>query len=149
MVIYGKWAMAAAVCAAGAFAAEQRVKMEDLPAAVRNTVTEQSKGAQVRGLSKEIEKGKVLYEAELKVNGHHRDLLISADGTVLEVEEDVALGSLPPAVKAAYAKRAANGKIESVESVSKGGQLVAYEARIRVGGKVSEVKLSPAGAPVE
>jgi len=143
------WVMVAAICALAAFAAEQRVKMDDLPAAVRNTVKEQSQGAQVRGFSKETENGTVFYEAELKIDGRNRDLLIAADGTVVEVEEEVAFESLPPAVKAAYEKRVAKGKIESVESVSKGGQIVAYEARVRVGGKVSEVKLSPAGAALE
>ena len=149
MRTYTNGVTVAAICSLAAFAAEQRVKMEDLPVAVRNTVKNQSQGAQVRGFSKETENGKVFYEAELKIDGRNRDLLIAADGTVVEVEEEVALESLPPSVKAAYEKRAAKGKIESVESVSKGGQIVAYEARVRVGGKVSEVRLSPTGAPLE
>lgn len=37
---------------------EQRVKMADLPPAVQAAVKAQSKGAQIRGLSKEVENGK-------------------------------------------------------------------------------------------
>ena len=67
----------------------------------------------------------------------------------MEVEEQVPLASLPAPVKAACEKRAANGTIESVESVTKGGKIVAYEAQIRTAGKVSELRLSPDGAPME
>ena len=42
---------------------EKRVKMKDLPEAVRKTVEEQSRGAKLRGLAKETEDGKTYYEA--------------------------------------------------------------------------------------
>jgi hypothetical protein len=50
-------------------ASEKPVKMKDLPSAVQTTVQEQSKGATVRGLSKETDNGKTYYEVELKVTG--------------------------------------------------------------------------------
>src|ERR1043166_9245463 len=74
---------------------ERRVKMKDLPAAVRQTVREQAQGARLRGLSRETEGGKTFYEAELWVNGHGRDVLMDEAGAVVEVEETVALASLP------------------------------------------------------
>jgi hypothetical protein len=40
-----------------ALASEVAIKMKDLPAAVRKTVEEQSKGATLHGLSKEVEAG--------------------------------------------------------------------------------------------
>ena len=72
-------------------ASEKPVKMKDLPEAVRKTVQEQSKGATLRGLSKEVEKGQTFYEAELKVNGHNKDLLIDSSGAIVEIEEVVAV----------------------------------------------------------
>jgi hypothetical protein len=89
--------MAAAVllsCKA-AIAAEVKVKMSDLPAAVQAAVTEQTKGAPVRGLTKETENGKTEYEAELTVNGHNRDVSFDASGNVTSVEDKVALASVP------------------------------------------------------
>ena len=53
---------------------ERPVKMKDLPAAVQQTVREQSRGARIRGLSIETENGVTNYEVELKVNGHSRDV---------------------------------------------------------------------------
>ena len=85
-------------------ASEQRVKMEDLPPAVQATVKAQSQGATLRGLSKEVENGKTLYEAEMVVNGHGKDVEIDASGAVVAVEEEVALSSLPAAARAAIAK---------------------------------------------
>lgn len=126
---------------------EKKVKMEQLPAAVQKTVKEQSKGATIRGFSKEVEKGKTFYEAELTVNGHAKDMLIDENGTVVEVEEEVALDSIPAAAKAAIQKGAGTGKILKVESITKGGALVAYEAQIQKGAKKSEVRVKPDGTP--
>ena len=89
------------------------------------------------------------YEAELKVNGHNKDVLIDPTGAIVEVEEQVTLESLPPAVKTALEKQAGKGKITFVESVTKGSSVVAYEAKIKTAGKTSEIKVSPDGAAVK
>jgi uncharacterized membrane protein YkoI len=128
---------------------ESRVKMKDLPAVVQQTVREQSKGAVIRGLSREIENGETRYEVELKVNGHNRDVLIDPTGAVVEVEEQVTLSSLPAAVRRTISRRAAGGKIVSVESLTKGGSLVWYEAHVKKAGKSREIKVNPAGQLVK
>jgi predicted aspartyl protease len=142
-------AVPALLVASGVSAAEKRVKMESLPPAVQKTVQEQAKGATIRGLSIEIEDGKTFYEAELKVNGHNKDVLIDPNGAVVEVEEEVALDSLPAAAKDAIQTRAAKGQIVLVESVSKNDAVVAYEAKIMTAGKTSEVKVTPDGCPAK
>ena len=135
--------------ASGVSAAEKRVKMESLPPAVQKTVQEQAKGATIRGLAKEIEDGKTFYEAELKVNGHNKDVLIDPAGSVVEVEEEVPLDSVPAAVKDAIQQHAAKGQIVLVESVSKNDAIVAYEAKIKTAGKTSEIAVKPDGSPAK
>ena len=135
--------------AASLAGAEKRVKMANLPPAVQKTVQEQSQGATIRGLSIEEENGKTFYEAELKVNGHNKDVLIDPTGAIVEVEEQVTLESLPPAAKTALEKQAGKGKITFVESVTKGSSVVAYEAKIKTAGKTSEIRVSPEGAAVK
>ena len=142
-------ALTALVVASGVSAAEKRVKMESLPPAVQKTVQEQSKGATIRGLSQEIEDGKTFYEAELKINGRGKDVLIDSTGSVVEIEEEVALDSLPAAVKEAIQKHAAKGRIKLVEAVSKNGSVIAYEAKIKTAGKTSEVRVNPDGSPAK
>jgi uncharacterized membrane protein YkoI len=128
-----------------AFAAETAVRMKDLPPAVQKTVTEQTKGARIKGMSKEVEKGKTMYEVETMVNGKSRDLLIDASGSLVSVEEPVAIDSIPAPAKAALEKLAAGGKIKGVESVTK-GQTVTYEAVIVKGVKKSEVVVAADGS---
>jgi predicted aspartyl protease len=142
-------AVSAMLVASSISAAEKRVKMESLPPAVQKTVQEQSKGATIRGLSQEIEDGKTFYEAELKVNGHGKDVLIDSAGSVVEIEEEVALDSVPAAVKSAIQKHAAKGQIKLVEAVSKNGSVIAYEAKIKTAGKTSEVRVNPDGTPAK
>jgi uncharacterized membrane protein YkoI len=129
---------------AAGHASEKAVAMKDLPAAVQRTVQEQSKGATIRGLSKEVEDGKTVYEVQMKVNGHGKDVSMDASGVVLEVEEEVALDSIPGAARAAIKKAAGSGQITKVEKVS-GGKEIAYEAGLRKNGKRSEVKVSGDG----
>ena len=90
---------------------------------------EQSRNATVRGFSKGIEGDKTHYELELSVSGHSTDVLIDPSGEVVEVEEEVALPSLPPKVSEGLQKKAGSGKIVKVESLRKRGILVAYEPR--------------------
>jgi hypothetical protein len=126
-------------------AREQRVKLKDLPEAVQKTVREQSKGARVRGLSKEIKDGKTYYEVELRVNRHNKDVLIDSTGAVIEIEEEVPLSSLPAAARAEIEKQAGKGKILSVESIAENNTITAYEAHLSKAGKRSEIKITPDG----
>jgi uncharacterized membrane protein YkoI len=125
---------------------EQRVKIKDVPEAVRKTAREQSRGARTLGFTKEVENGNTFYEVELRINGHNKDVLIDAAGAVVEIEEEVALSSLPAAVKAEIKKQAGKGKIISVESITKDNAVTAYEAHLSKGGKKLEIKLAPDGA---
>ena len=128
--------------------ADTPVKMKDLPAAVQKTVLEQTKGVELRGLAKEVENGQTFYEAETRVNGHSKDILIDTSGAVVEVEEQVTLSALPEAVRAGLRTGAGSGKITKVESITKRGQLVAYEAQVTTHGKRSEIQVGPDGKPL-
>lgn len=126
-------------------AQERKLKQSDLPAAVQKAVTEQIKGATIRGYSSETENGQLQYEVATTVKGHSRDITIAPDGTVIEVEEQVELGALPTAVRDSLVKKAGAGKMTKVESLTKGGTLVAYEAQVRTGTKRSEIQVGPNG----
>jgi hypothetical protein len=129
----------------GVQAQEKKIKREELPAAVEKTVAEQSAGATIQGFLTEVEQGKRLYEVELTLNGHTKDISMDEQGNVVEVEEEVSLVSLPPAVKDGLTKAAGTGTISKVESISKTGKLVAYEAVVKTGTKRSEIQVGPDG----
>src|SRR3982074_2457807 len=126
-------------------AQEKKLKREELPPAVEKTVAEQSKGATIRGFSTEVEGGKRLYEVELQVSGHGKDISMDEQGNIVEVEEEVPMESLPGNVKDGLAKAAGSGTLGKVESLTKNGKLVAYEAVVNAGTKRSEVQVGPDG----
>lgn len=124
---------------------ERKLKREQLPAAVEKTVARESQGATIKGFATEVEKGKRLYEVSLDVNGHSKDISMDKRGNVVEVEEEVTMDSLPAAVQESLRKAAGRGTIGMIESLTKGGKLVAYEAHVKTGKKRFEIQVGPNG----
>jgi uncharacterized membrane protein YkoI len=145
------FAITGLLLAGSAFAqdTEKKIKRSDLPAAVEKTVAEQSKGATIKGFGTEKENGKTMYEVSLVVNGHSKDITMTEDGAIAEVEEQVNLNALPAEVKAGLQAKAGAGKITQVESLTKKDKLVAYEAQVTTNGKKSEVQVGPDGKPLD
>jgi uncharacterized membrane protein YkoI len=143
-------AIVASLIIAGIGAAqEKKIKRSDLPPAVEKTMEEVSKGATIKGFSKETENGRTTYEVEMAVNGHSKDVEIDPSGVIVEVEEEVTMDSLPAGVKAGLNTKAAGGKILKVESLSKNAKIVAYEAKIETAGKKSEIQVGPDGKALD
>ncbi|HLZ44978.1 MAG TPA: PepSY domain-containing protein [Gemmatimonadales bacterium] len=136
------------ILASQASTQERKLKHSQLPAAVQRTADEQGKGATVRGYTTERDGGQTVYEVEMTVHGRSRDVTVDSTGTVLEVEEQVVLDSLPEAVRTGLRLAAGSGQITKVESLTKLGRLVAYEAQVRHGAKRSEVQVGPDGKPL-
>lgn len=126
-------------------AQEKKITRKQLPPAVEKTVGQESEGATIKGFATEVEHGQKLYEASLVVNGHSKDILIDKDGNVVEVEEEVSLDSLSATVQDSLKKAAGSGTIQVVESLTKNGNLVAYEAQVKHGKKRSEIQVGPNG----
>jgi hypothetical protein len=124
---------------------EKKIKRSELPPAVEKTVAAESAGATIQGFSTEVEGGRRLYEVELKIDGRGKDILMDGRGNVVEVEEEVALDSLPAPVKEGLTRAGGRGTISRVESLTKRGKLVAYEAVVKTGAKRREVQVGPNG----
>lgn len=143
-IIFASLVIALATVSA-AQAQERKIKRAQLPPAVEKTVAEQSQGATIKGFSTEIEKGKRVYEVEMTVDGHGKDILIDAKGNVIEIEEEVAMDFLSQPVKDGLTNAAGTGTISKIESLTKNGALVAYEAVVKRGAKHSEIQVGPNG----
>jgi hypothetical protein len=132
-----------------ATALEKKIKRSDLPPAVEKTVAAESKGATIRGFAKETENGQINYEVELMVDGHSKDIALDATGAIVEVEEQVAINSLPATVKDGLQAKAGRGTLLKVESIVKHDKLVAYEAKVVMDGTRSEVRVGPDGKSLD
>jgi hypothetical protein len=126
-------------------AQEKKLKREQLPPAVEKTVATESQGATINGFATEVERGKRLYEVELTVSGRSKDISMDKNGKVVEVEEEVTMDSLPATVQEGLRKAAGAGTIGKIESLTKSGKLVAYEAHVKTGTKRSEIQVGPDG----
>jgi hypothetical protein len=114
-----------------AFARSRKINRWEAPPAVEKILQSETQGATVKRLSEEDQNGRTYYKAELAVDGHEKTLFINAAGDVENVREQVALNSLPADVRAGLKARAGFlGRIAKVESITKNGELVAYEARV-------------------
>jgi len=69
-------------------AKEQEVKLEDCPAAVQKTITDNANGGKIVEVEKSTSKdGAVVYEAEVKsADGAEFDIEVAADGKLIKVE---------------------------------------------------------------
>jgi uncharacterized membrane protein YkoI len=127
-------------------AGEAKVQLKDLPPAVKATVETETKNATLKGLSKERENGKTVYELETVVNGRTRDLMIDGSGKVYDVEEQLDLEQAPAPVKAAIA---AQGKLLALEKATTNGT-THYEGRVQTkAGKRVSFDLDADGKPVK
>jgi hypothetical protein len=141
--------LTALLIATTSIAQEKKIKRSALPPSVEATVAAQSSGATIKGFTEEKEKGETFYEAEMLVNGRSKDILIDVNGAVVEVEQEVAMGGLPADVRAGLTAKAANAKITKIETITKKGRLVAYEAQLLRDGKKSELQVGPHGKPLD
>jgi uncharacterized membrane protein YkoI len=136
------------LCASLAHSAETKVKLADLPPAVQKTIKEKTQGAKLKHIVKDTSKDAPTYEAEMFVAGKEKTVTVDATGGVVEIEETVALASLPARAQGAIMKAAEGGKVLKVESVSHGGAVEIYEALIKKAGKKKEFAVDPDGKPV-
>lgn len=127
------------------FGAEKSISESALPPAVRKTAHDLSKGAQVKGYVQDNQGGIVEYEVAMVLNGRSKDVTIASDGSLVEIEEQVQMASLPAEVQTAVKSRAGKGTILRIEALTKHGVLVAYEAQVRTAGRHSEFQVGPTG----
>ena len=128
-----------------ALAREKKIQRAELPPAVEKTVAAESRGATVQGFSQETVHGETYYEAEMMVSGHSKEVLIDKGGAIVEVEEQIAIESVPSKVKGSFQSKAGSGRIRKVERITKRGKLVGYEAKVILKGKLREIEVGPDG----
>jgi uncharacterized membrane protein YkoI len=148
-VTFGVAAMVALLAGPAAQKPAAKVDLSKFPAAVRATIEAETKNATLKGVSKEIEKGRTQYEVETLVNGtpaRSRDLLVDPTGKVLEVEEEIALDAAPAPVQDALKRK---GSVLKLESVTRDG-VTTYEASVKGrNGKKASVAMDAHGNPLK
>ncbi len=152
---------------------EQSISLDKVPKPVIDAVKAKFSQAELTGAETFKDDGKTCYEVELKQDAKEIDVLCIADGTILEIEKEVAVADLPPAVTQGINSKYPNAKITEAEEVTEladddedEGQdgddeeegddeddnedELVYEVEITTAdGKSLEVEVSPAGKVLE
>lgn len=127
-----------------AAAFDPMVPLEELPAAVRETIKKEAAGRQIADIDRETWQGRTVYEVEFKASGRNPQVHIAEDGTVLKAEQPrssqlgttirnlfmgTQLEDTPPAVQETIRREMRNGAIDDIDVKRRGGQRI-YKVEI-------------------
>jgi len=118
-----------------------------LPKVILDAFTKAYPKAVIKNVAEEKENGKTTWEVESTDNGMARDPVYNPDGTVVDIEEEVAAASLPPAVTAALKAKHPKAIITKAEKLITGKTFV-YELTIGGAGSVTSIELTADGKAV-
>jgi hypothetical protein len=129
-----------------AFAADEKkpekIAFAKAPKAIQAAINGRFPGANVTGLTKETENGKVVFDVELKHKGRKFEMDILENGTIVEIEKEVALKDAPKALAATVVAKYPKAKIKEIMEVNKvKGKTETpdhYEVTITTAGKKSK-----------
>ena len=119
-----------AIVALGSAMAQTKksLQLKDLPAAVQKTVGANLNGGEIKNIAKEKEDGVEQYEVESVLNGKSRDFNVDSKGGLLVMEEGTTIDAIPAAAKAGILKRVGLGRLGMIETFTKTGLPMMYEA---------------------
>jgi hypothetical protein len=148
--------LGAVLVAAGVWADDKAEKLtpDKLPAKIMAAVKARFPAAEFTAITKETDAGQVIFDIELKERGRKFEMDILEDGTVREVEKEVALKDVPDAVTKAVQAKYPKATIKEVMEVNfvKDGQEKPdhFEVVIETADKKTmDVEVSPDGKTVK
>jgi uncharacterized membrane protein YkoI len=97
----------------------EKVPVDKVPKKVMAAVKDRFPGAKIRSVEKEIEDGKVVYDVEVTQEGRKYEMDIAEDGTVIDIEKEVAAKDLSEAVRAAVEAKYPKAKLKEIMEVNK------------------------------
>jgi uncharacterized membrane protein YkoI len=97
----------------------EKVPEDKVPKAVMDAAKARFPGAKFTSITKEKEDGKIVYDLELTHEGKKYEMDIHEDGTVVEIEKEVALKDLPEAVTKAVDTKFPKATIKEIMEVNK------------------------------
>ena len=127
---------------------EQAVPCNELPASVMAAFAKAYPSATIKECAKEVEGGKTSYEVASMENNVGRDVLYDPEGTVIVVEETIAVSDMPMLVQQAFNKRFPKSEIVLTEKLMRGSS-VNYEFQIKDKGEIKEIAFDASGNEVE
>jgi hypothetical protein len=76
----------------------EKISPDKLPQNIKESIKDRFPGADVTSAEKENENGQVMYDIELKHEGRKYEMDIKEEGTIVEIEKEVATKNVPEAI---------------------------------------------------
>jgi hypothetical protein len=143
--------LAALILTAGtASADEEKVTLDKVPRAVLKAVKARFPDAKLLKAEKETENGKTVFEIGLKNMEQSIEVTLTPDGTIIEIEKQIAAKDMPKVVAAALEDKYPKATYRMIEEVikvkDKEEKLAYYEVLLVTAAKKKlEVSVTPEG----
>ena len=139
-----------AILATTTRADEEKVPLDKVPKAVLDAVKARFPDAKLLSAEKEKEDGKTVYEIAVKNRGQNIEVTLTPEGTIVEIEKQIAAKNMPRAVAEALEAKYPKAEYKMIEEVIKvkdGKEKLEYfEVLLTTsGGKILEVGVAPNG----
>jgi uncharacterized membrane protein YkoI len=132
----------------------EKIQPDKLPKAIMDAIMGRFPKAEITSAEKEKEDGKVVYDIALKHEGRKYEMDIQEDGTIIEIEKEIAMKDVPKAISDAIEAKYPKSTVKEVMEVNKvkGKEEtpIHYEVEIKTAdGKEFEVIVSLDGKSVK
>ena len=108
---------------------EKLIAEKEVPEAVIEAFVKSYPSGVVREYAEETKDGRRVYEVSFEMSGRKIDVMYDANGSTVEVEEEIAAEALPGIVQSSIKAEFPRFSIKKAESLERQGQRY-YEARI-------------------
>ena len=117
---------------------------KDVPAAVLTAFHKAYPNAEIRGVDADTDSAGTVYELESADGGAKRTTVYTADGTLIEVEDVIAMKDLPSEAQTGIVKAYPDGEVKMIERATR-GDTVTFEVTIESGETRAEMVFDKAG----
>lgn len=122
--------------------------LEGFPAPVRTALNGSvAPNASFTKIYRMDRKEKTYYGVDARVDGRLKAITFDPQGTIVAIQEEVALSAAPAAVQAAIEREAKGRRVTKVSTVTQKGALLYYVAAVEQDGKTTEVRVALDGQP--
>jgi len=97
--------------------AQEKVDPDKLPPKVAEALKARFPGAMITQVTKEMENGEVVYDIEMTKNGRKHEMDCKEDGTIVDIQNEIAVKDLPAAAVNAIKAQYPNSTIKEVGEI--------------------------------
>jgi hypothetical protein len=129
------------------------IKFSECPAAVQKTLTREARGAKIDKVDLESKDGRVVFEADVVIDGKNYEILVAPNGALIakkldedeeENEVEMKLADCPAAVQKTLMREADGATIDEVDKITTEGRNL-YKVNVKIDGRNFDVVVTEEG----